>query len=51
MQGKQAYPARGMNSVGMGMVALFGDQIGDVMNGDDAVKITRKTNISTPNAK
>lgn len=40
-----------MNSVGMGMVALFGNQIRDVMYRDDSIKITRKTKISTPNAK
>ena len=51
MQSKQAHPARRMNSVGMGMVALFGNQIRDVMYRDDSIKITRKTKISTPNAK
>ncbi|CST30581.1 Uncharacterised protein [Shigella sonnei] len=42
MQGKQAHPARRMNSVGMGMVALFGNQIRDVMYRDDSIKNHQK---------
>ena len=42
MQSKQAHPARRMNSVGMGVIALFGNQIRDVMYRDDSIKNHQK---------
>ncbi|EMX10373.1 hypothetical protein EC2729250_4049 [Escherichia coli 2729250] len=42
MQSKQAHPARRMNSVGMGVIALFGNQIRDIMYRDDSIKNHQK---------
>src|SRR3954453_16113087 len=38
MQREQADPSRRMDRVLMGMIALFGDQIGNVVDRDDAVE-------------
>lgn len=38
MQRKQTDPAGSMNSIGVGMITLFRNGIGNIMNHDDPVK-------------